>query len=190
MPGCEQAATSEPILDAAGIAAVLDRLVGYIRDRTPDPEQAGLIGIQSRGDVLARRSRQRLSADHGLDLPCGSLDITLYRDDFDSLHEQPLVGHTSVPFPVEGKTVFLIDDVLFTGRTVRAALDEIVALGRPARVVLLVLVDRGGRELPIQADFVGVALQIEPHEQVQLMLDEVDGREGLQLFRTGQSGHV
>lgn len=190
MPSSAQTAQPEPLLDADGIRDVLECMAGFVKDHTPDAQRACLIGLQSRGDVLARRIQQLLSTQANLDLPCGSLDITLYRDDFDSLHEQPLVGHTNIPFSIEGQTVFLIDDVLFTGRTVRAALDEIVALGRPARVVLLVLVDRGGRELPIAADFAGVTLRTQQADQVQLMLDEVDGREGLQLLRAGQPDHA
>lgn len=181
----EQSTAAEELLDADGVRTLVERLVHYVRERTPEPEHACLIGIQQRGDTLAQRIRQALHDAHALDLACGSLDITLYRDDFDSLSEQPLVGHTNVPFAIEGKTVFLVDDVLFTGRTVRAALDEIVALGRPARVVLLVLVDRGWRELPIAADFAGVTVETAHDDQVQLLLDEVDGKDGLLIFRRG-----
>jgi pyrimidine operon attenuation protein/uracil phosphoribosyltransferase len=167
----------------------VESIVEQILSLAPDGERACLIGTQSRGDILARRIQHVLKAQARLDLACGSLDITLYRDDFDSLSEQPLVGHTEIPFAIEGMTVFLIDDVLFTGRTVRAALDEIIALGRPARVVLMVLVDRGWRELPIAPDFAGLTLQTAHADQVQLLLHELDGRDELQLFRRGQPEH-
>jgi pyrimidine operon attenuation protein/uracil phosphoribosyltransferase len=179
----------EQLLDAAGIRTLVESIVEQILSLAPDGERACLIGTQSRGDILARRIQHVLKAQAGLDLACGSLDITLYRDDFDSLSEQPLVGHTEIPFAIEGMTVFLIDDVLFTGRTVRAALDEIIALGRPARVVLMVLVDRGWRELPIAPDFAGLTLQTAHADQVQLLLHELDGRDELQLFRRGQPEH-
>jgi pyrimidine operon attenuation protein/uracil phosphoribosyltransferase len=115
--------------------------------------------------------------------PHGRLDITLYRDDFDSLSQDPIIGETDIPFELDGRTVNLNDDVLFTGRTIRAALGQILDLGRPARVVLAVLIDRGGHELPIAADLVGRTLDTEPDDEVQVLLAESDGIDAVILRR-------
>lgn len=177
----------EEILDAVGVATLLDVLAdSIIADFGGDPELC-LIGIKRRGDVLAERLRPRLAERLGPELRCGSLDITLYRDDFESLSEQPMVGETEIPFPLDDRTVVLVDDVLFTGRTVRAALDEILELGRPARVVLAVLIDRGWRELPICADLVGRKLITEREDDVQVFLLETDGRDAV-VLRSGGDG--
>lgn len=173
----------EEVLAAEGLAEALERLAGEIAERFGDAPGLALVGVKRRGDLLARRLSQRLAERLGRELPVGSLDITLYRDDFDSLSEQPIVGQTEIAFPLEGRTVVLVDDVLFTGRTVRAALDELLDLGRPARIVLAVLIDRGGRELPICADIVGHTLAVEAGDQVQVLLSELDGRDAVLLFR-------
>lgn len=173
----------EEVLAAEGLAEALERLAGEIAERFGDAPGLVLVGVKRRGDLLARRLSQRLAERLGREVPVGSLDITLYRDDFDSLSEQPIVGQTEIAFPLEGRTVVLVDDVLFTGRTVRAALDELLDLGRPARIVLAVLIDRGGRELPICADIVGQTLAVEPGDQVQVLLSELDGRDAVLLFR-------
>ena len=112
-------------------------------------------------------------------MPQGSLDITLYRDDLQSIGPRPLVGSTSLPGDIEGTNVVIVDDVLYTGRTVRAALDELADFGRPARIALAVLVDRGGRELPIHAEIVGKRVDVDPGDRVDVMMDEVDGRTGV-----------
>ena len=145
----------EEVLDAAGIAAALERLaVDLARDLGGAPDLC-FVGIKRRGDVLAKRLNDTLAARSGGPFPLGSLDITLYRDDFDALSEELTVGQSDIPFALDRATVVLVDDVLFTGRTARAALDLLLDLGRPARIVLVVLIDRGGRELPITADYVG-----------------------------------
>jgi pyrimidine operon attenuation protein/uracil phosphoribosyltransferase len=181
------AVAGEEVLAAEGLAEALERLAGEIAERFGDAPGLVLVGVKRRGDLLARRLSQRLAERLGREVPVGSLDITLYRDDFDSLSEQPIVGQTEIAFPLEGRTVVLVDDVLFTGRTVRAALDELLDLGRPARIVLAVLIDRGGRELPICADIVGHTLAVEPGDQVQVLLSELDGRDAVLLFRKAGS---
>ena len=177
------AMTGEEVLPAEELARFSQWLADAIAERFGDAPGLVLVGIKRRGDLLARRLSQLLAEQLGREVPVGSLDITLYRDDFDSLSEQPIVGQTEIAFPLEGRTVVLVDDVLFTGRTVRAALDELLDLGRPARIVLAVLIDRGGRELPICADIVGQTLAVEPGDQVQVLLSELDGRDAVVLFR-------
>ena len=150
-----QAGGSQHLLDNTGIHAALDRLAEQIAKRFGEADDLCLIGVRRRGDVLAGRLRDRLQILLSADIPTGSLDITLYRDDFDSMSRDPIISESDIPFQLDGRTVILVDDVIFTGRTVRAALDEILDLGRPDRVALAVLIDRGGRELPIAADLIG-----------------------------------
>ena len=175
---------TEYVNDAREVEHLVDQIAtAIVRDFTSVAELA-LIGIRSRGDELARRLQSKLADGLGSAPPCGSLDITLYRDDFDSLREQPIVGSTEIPFSLEGRVIILVDDVLFTGRTVRAALDELLDLGRPARVVLAVLVDRGWRELPIAPDIVGQTLATEHDDDVQVFLREIDGRDAIVVHRS------
>lgn len=176
------------MLRGAEVDAVLDGMAGAIASDFGAVPGLCLIGIRRRGDALAQRLRAKLAARLGRELPCGTLDITLYRDDFDSLSEQPVVGATDIPFTLDGRTVILVDDVLFTGRTVRAALDEILELGRPARVALAVLVDRGWRELPIAASFVGRSLVTAHDDDVQVLLCESDGIDAVLVRRS--EGHA
>jgi pyrimidine operon attenuation protein/uracil phosphoribosyltransferase len=131
-----------------------------------------IIGIRRGGVFLAQRLRAELARSLGAEAPLGTLDIALYRDDVAEKGAAPVIGPTDIRFPVQGKTILLVDDVLYTGRTVRAALDELVDFGRPRRVWLAVLVDRGGRELPIAADFVGVRLEVADRDDVQVRLTE------------------
>jgi pyrimidine operon attenuation protein/uracil phosphoribosyltransferase len=138
-----------------------------------------IVGIQRRGVQLAGRIVALIEESEGVEIPQGSLDITLYRDDLQSIGPRPLVGSTSLPGDIEGMNVVIVDDVLYTGRTVRAALDELADFGRPARIALAVLVDRGGRELPIHADIVGKRVDVDPGDRVDVMMDEVDGRTGV-----------
>lgn len=171
------------ILDAAGIESLLDQLADQIAGRYGQNSDLCLIGVRRRGDVLAERLRARLKTSLGQPLPIGSLDITLYRDDFDSLSQDPVVAETVIPFTLDGRTVILVDDVLFTGRTTRAALDELLDLGRPARIVLVALIDRGWRELPIAADIVGKTIATERDDDVQVLLAESDRRDSVTLRR-------
>ncbi len=135
-----------------------------------------IVGIQRRGVQLASRIVAAIEESEGVAVPQGSLDITLYRDDLQTIGPRPVVGSTSLPGGIEGLSVVIVDDVLYTGRTVRAALDELADFGRPARIKLAVLVDRGGRELPIHADIVGRQVSVAPGERVDVMIDELDGR--------------
>lgn len=167
-------------MNANEIAQAVERLAAEVaeRARAEGGEQGlAIVGIRRGGVPLAGRLRALLGKRIGREPPIGTIDIALYRDDLDEKGAAPVVGPTDVRFPVDGKTVVLVDDVLYTGRTVRAALDELVDFGRPRRVWLLVLVDRGGRELPIAADFVGARLEVSAQDDVQVQLREAGARE-------------
>src|SRR5262249_51243090 len=140
-------------------------------------EDTVILGIKTRGDVMGQRLQKMVEGKYGLTLPCGALDISLYRDDLSELAVQPQVKRTQLDFEVRNKQVLLIDDVLYTGRTIRAAIDEIIDFGRPRAIRLLVLVDRGGRELPIQADFCSQTVTVADNEVVKVCLNECDGAE-------------
>ncbi|MDQ3547994.1 MAG: bifunctional pyr operon transcriptional regulator/uracil phosphoribosyltransferase PyrR [Chloroflexota bacterium] len=172
----------EQVGDAGHVASLIDQIAGSIANGFADAPNLALIGIRSRGDDLARRLRINLMHRLNSVPQFGSLDITLYRDDFDSLSEQPIVGTTEISFSIDGRVIILVDDVLFTGRTVRAAMDELLDLGRPARIVLAVLVDRGWHELPIAADIVGQTLVTERDDNVQVLLQETDGTDEILLL--------
>ncbi len=162
-------------MNAAEIDRALDRLAAEVAERARAEDGVrglAIVGIRRGGVHLAGRLRTRLAKLVGFTPPIGTIDIALYRDDLDEKGAVPVVGPTDVRFPVDGQTIVLVDDVLYTGRTVRAALDELVDFGRPRRVWLLVLVDRGGRELPIAADFVGAKLSVAAQDDVQVRLAE------------------
>lgn len=165
------------ILDSEGIRRALTRIAHEIIERNRGTDKLALIGIRSRGVPLAGRLAGKIMQIEGKELPVGTLDITLYRDDLSTLSTQPLVRKTEVPFPVEGKTIVLVDDVMYTGRTIRAALDAVIDLGRPKLIQLAVLVDRGHRELPIRADYVGKNVPTSKKEDVAVLLEEIDGEE-------------
>lgn len=162
------------ILDKDGIRRALTRVAHEIIEKNKGTENVVLFGIRRRGVPLAERLQKRIEEFEGNHVPLGILDITLYRDDLTTIDVQPVVHESNVPFSVQGKTVILVDDVLFTGRTARAALDATMDLGRPARIQLAVLVDRGHRELPIRADYVGKNLPTSHREIVAVRLEEVD----------------
>jgi pyrimidine operon attenuation protein / uracil phosphoribosyltransferase len=162
-------------MDRERLSRTLVRMAHEIVERHPDMEGIVLVGVRSRGVPLAKRLSERIREASGRTPPVGALDITLYRDDVTTVATHPILKATDIPFPIEGRTVVLVDDVLFTGRTVRAALDELIDFGRPGRIELAVLVDRGHRELPIRADYVGKALTTSRDEAVQVMLAEEDG---------------
>ena len=174
-------ALTETLYAAGGVRDLTEQLAGQLQRDMESRNDVCLVGIQRRGDTLARRLSVLLRERLGREIPCGSLDITLYRDDFDSLAPQPVVGRTSLPFEVAGKTIYLVDDVLYTGRTIRAALDELSALGRPSRIILAILIDRGGRELPIAADFVAASVRIQQGSEIQVLFDEDDGEDAVIL---------
>jgi pyrimidine operon attenuation protein / uracil phosphoribosyltransferase len=169
------------ILSDADINRILDRIAHQILEKTQGANDVVLFGVATRGVPLARRLAERIDGFEQVKLPVGTLDITLYRDDL-SRHSTRAVGRTEVPNGgVDGRRVILVDDVLFSGRTVRAALDALSDLGRPAAVQLAVLVDRGHRQLPIRADYVGKNIPTSLTEQVKVLLSEVDGRDEVRL---------
>ncbi len=147
-----------------------------------------LVGIQRRGVQLAERLVRAIREAEGVDVPRGALDITLYRDDLQTVGPRPVVGATALPANIDGKRVVIVDDVLYTGRTVRAALDELADFGRPARIALAVLVDRGGRELPIHADVVGRRVEVPAGGRVDVYVTELDGRDEVVLAGGGGAG--
>ncbi len=162
-------------MDRDRVSRTLARMAHEIVERHPDMAGVVLVGVRSRGVPLARRLSEKLKQASGVAPLVGALDITLYRDDLTTISSHPVLKATDVPFAIEDRTVILVDDVLFTGRTVRAALDELIDFGRPGRIELAVLVDRGHRELPIRADYVGRTLTTNRDENVQVMLQEEDG---------------
>lgn len=162
------------LCDADGVARLIAELSAQIAESVAPGPSLGLIGIHRRGVVLARRIAAELAPKLGIEVPVGALDITLYRDDLDRGTRWPVLNATEVPFPVEGAEIILVDDVLFTGRTVRAALNAICDLGRPARVRLAVAVDRDWREIPVQPDFVGLSLRTARDQRVLVRLRPVD----------------
>ena len=165
------------ILEEKELEKIIRRLTHQILEKNLSLEEVCLIGIQRRGVFLAQRIRELIFQIEHKKLPLGIIDITLYRDDLTVIGPTPEVRKTEINFDINGKVVILVDDVLFTGRTVRAALDEIMDFGRPKRIELVVLIDRGHRELPIRADFVGKNIPTASSETVELRLKEIDGRD-------------
>jgi len=174
------------VLDASRMARALARIAHEILERNSPIEEVALVGIRTRGVPLARRIAKSLKEISGHDVPCGALDITLYRDDLSGNtpgdRPQPVIHKTEIDFSVDGKLVVLVDDVLYTGRTIRAALDALIDFGRPRAIQLVVLVDRGHRELPIKADFVGKNIPTSSSQVVQVHLTEVDGRDEVEVL--------
>jgi len=171
------------ILDQAGIQRAVTRIAHEIVERNKGTNDLVLIGLRSRGVDLARRIAQELKIIDGADIPVGTLDVTLYRDDLGRVGVQPVVRKTEISFSINEKRVVLVDDVLYTGRTIRAALDSLIDLGRPRLIQLAVLVDRGHRELPIRADYVGKNVPTSRQEQVQVLLTEEDGVDGVLIVK-------
>jgi pyrimidine operon attenuation protein / uracil phosphoribosyltransferase len=164
------------VMDALAIQRALTRIAHEILERNKGTDELALVGIRSRGVYLAERLRKNVQEiEGGAAPPFGVVDITLYRDDLDRGVQNPVVKGTDIPFAVDGRRILLVDDVLYTGRTVRAAMDALVDFGRPQSIQLAVLVDRGHRELPIRADYVGKNLPTSRREQVQVRLAEADG---------------
>jgi len=161
----------------------LDRIGLEIVERNHGVQDLVLIGIHTGGVFLAKRLQHKIEGREGTAIDCGSLDITLYRDDWSLISQNPIVRETDIPFPVTAKRVVLVDDVLFTGRTVRAAMDALMDFGRPDAVQLAVLVDRDGRELPIQPDYTGLSLSVAPDERVDVLLEEKGGRDEVIVHR-------
>jgi pyrimidine operon attenuation protein/uracil phosphoribosyltransferase len=163
------------ILDEAGISRAITRVAHEIVERNKGVQDIVLVGLRSRGVGLAHRIAGKLEEIEGAKVPVGALDITLYRDDLGRAVTQPVIQRTEIPFSINDKKVVLVDDVLYTGRTCRAAMDALMDLGRPCLIQLAVLVDRGHRELPIRADYVGKNVPTSHQEEVQVLLAEEDG---------------
>lgn len=176
-------ATRIRVLDAASIDRSLTRIAHEILERNKGLRAIGLVGVQTRGVPLARRLAARLGAIEGVAPPVGVLDINLYRDDLSRIADHPILKRTEIPYDLDDTIVILVDDVLFTGRTVRAALDALMDLGRPRQIQLAVLVDRGHRELPVRADFVGKNLPTAETERVDVRLTETDGEDEVVIVK-------
>lgn len=176
------------VMDAGDIARALTRVAHEILERNKGVQDLALVGIRTGGVHLAHRLAKRIQAIEGAAVPIGELDITLYRDDLALRKEQPILRKTSVPFDVSDKVVVLVDDVLFTGRTIRAAMDGLMDLGRPAEIQLAVLVDRGHRQLPIKANYVGKNLPTSREENVQVLLEEQGEDDRVVILKSGRRG--
>jgi pyrimidine operon attenuation protein/uracil phosphoribosyltransferase len=174
---------SAVVMDADRISRTLTRIAHEIVERNKGVEDLALVGVRTRGVHIARRLARTLREITQNDIPTGALDITLYRDDLMryAVGPQPLVRRTEIPFSIDDKKILLVDDVLYTGRTTRAALDALIDFGRPKAIQLIVLVDRGHRELPIKADYVGKNLPTNPEESVRVRLLETDGHDEVVL---------
>jgi len=169
------------VLDAEDINRILTRMVYEILEVHKKADKIALIGIQTRGVYLAKRIQSKIKEIEGMEVPTGDMDITLYRDDWTRISQHPIVKPTKISFSVDGQNIILVDDVLYTGRTIRAAMDALIDFGRPDRIELAVLADRGHRELPIQANYVGKFIETKNDETVNVLLNENDGLERVVL---------
>jgi len=171
------------VMDSDRVARTLTRIAHEILERNRGIEELAFVGIRTRGVPIARRLAQIIKDIHQHEVPTGTLDITLYRDDLmrHQVGPQPLVRRTDIPFSIDDRRILLVDDVLYTGRTIRAALDALIDFGRPKSIQLVVLVDRGHRELPIKADYVGKNLPTSLTQTVQVHLTEIDGRDEVEI---------
>ena len=169
------------LADEQGVNRTITRLAHEIIENCKGTENVGIIGIRTRGDYLAKRLAHKIEEIENVKLPVGVLDVVMYRDDFRMKTKLPRVEVTDIPFDVDGKILILVDDVIYTGRTIRAALDALMDFGRPAAIQLAVLVDRGHRELPIKPDYVGKNVPTSIGEEVRVMIKEIDGRDEILL---------
>ena len=177
----DMASSQSVVLNARALERTLSRMADEIVEQNDGTDGLILVGIQRRGVPIAQRIAAVISAHEGVEVPRGALDITLYRDDLQTVGPRPVVGRTDIPMAIDGMSVVIVDDVLFTGRTVRAALNELADFGRPARVRLAVVIDRGGRELPVQPDVVGKHVEVKPGGRVDVFVHELDGRDEVVL---------
>jgi len=178
------------LMSASEIDRTLVRLAHEIMEKTADLDQLAFIGIRRRGVPLAQRLARKIDALENRKVPVGILDINLYRDDLTTVDVKPVVSATDIQFPVQGKDIVLMDDVLYTGRTIRAALDALFDHGRPSRIRLLVLIDRGHRELPIEASFVGRVVQTNGEEIIEVKFQEIDSMEKVLLVERAAAGQA
>src|SRR6266851_524792 len=185
MPRNETKSTT--LLDARALARALQRMAVEILELAGSSRDLVLVGIQRRGVELAERLARIIEQEEGVTIGRGAIDITLYRDDLELVGPKPVIGETRLPTDLSGTHVVIVDDVLYTGRTVRAALDELADFGRPRRISLCVLVDRGGRELPIQPDVVGKQVKVNRGERVDVLVEELDGRDEVDLVQQGSA---
>jgi pyrimidine operon attenuation protein/uracil phosphoribosyltransferase len=176
------------VMSDKSIALALDRIAYEIIEKNKGIHDVVIIGIRTRGAFLAERLKKILDKICGADVPVGILDITLYRDDIQGKLDQPLIQKTEVLFDIVDKVIILVDDVLYTGRTVRAALDALIDFGRPRSIQLAILVDRGHRELPIRADYAGKEIPTSKSERVEVYLKECDGKDEVIIDRSGRGG--
>lgn len=176
------------VLDARALDRTLRRMADQVIELNAGTEGLILVGIQRRGVQLAERIGRIIEAQEKVAVARGALDITLYRDDLQTVGPRPVVGATHLPLTLDEKKVVIVDDVLYTGRTVRAALDELADFGRPSRIALAVLIDRGGRELPIHADIVGRTVTVSAGERVDVFVEELDGRDEVVIASRDEEG--
>jgi pyrimidine operon attenuation protein/uracil phosphoribosyltransferase len=177
----EEVREKAELIDGEGLRRAVMRIAHEIIERNGGGDNVVLVGIRRRGVPLARQIAERIKEFEGVAIPVGALDITLYRDDLQTIAHQPVVSATEIPFDIDGRVVVLVDDVLYTGRTVRAALDELIDFGRPKSIQLAVMVDRGHREIPIRADFVGKNVPTSKREVIMVKVQEIDGHDGVSI---------
>jgi len=170
------------VVDSEGLDRILTRIAHEILEKNKGSRDLVLMGMRTRGEFLARRIQNKLKTIDGADLPLGVLDVTLYRDDFRTRIKQPEVSVSDITFDINEKHIILVDDVLYTGRTVRSAMNAIMDLGRPASIQLCILVDRGHRELPIRADYVGKNIPTSHNEEIKVRMTEVDEEDAIYLI--------
>lgn len=180
--------TSSVVLNARAVARTISRMADEILELNAGTDNLLLVGIQRRGVQIADRLAEVIREREQVEVPRGALDITLYRDDLQTIGPRPVVGKTHLPGALEGKVVVIVDDVLYTGRTIRAALDELADFGRPARIMLAVLIDRGGRELPIHADVIGKRMEVAKGGRVDVFVPSLDQRDEVVLLSPTASG--
>lgn len=174
------------IADEQALNRTITRLAHEILEKCRGIDNVGIIGIRTRGEYLANRIAKKIEEIENVKIPVGVLDVVMYRDDFRMKNKLPKVKVTNIPFEVDGKILILIDDVIYTGRTVRAALDALMDFGRPSSIQLAVLVDRGHREMPIKADYIGKNIPTSAGEEIRLLMKEIDGEDGILLVEENQ----
>lgn len=165
------------ILNAQDFKRIIKRITHQIIEKHKGTDNLALVGIQTRGDFLAKRLADEIRSIENVTLPVGSMDINMYRDDWTKISYQPTVRPSNIPFSVDDMEIILVDDVLYTGRTIRAAMEALMDFGRPSRIELAILVDRGYRELPIQADFKGISIDTDPEDMINVHVTEHDGED-------------